>query len=48
MSWQWPTTAAGTLISRVLPTIVAMGHLPSKNAQVARKKKRRKGTVVPA
>jgi hypothetical protein len=36
----------GCDIPRVLPTIVAMGHLFSKNAQAARKKKARRGIVV--
>jgi hypothetical protein len=38
----------GTLIPRVLPMIVATGHLSSKNAKVVRKEKEKKGTIVPA
>jgi hypothetical protein len=46
VSWRQPTVTAGTLIPGALPTIITMGHLSSKNAQAARKKKARKGIVV--
>jgi hypothetical protein len=35
----------GTLVPRALPTIIATGHLSSKNDQAARKEKVKKGTV---
>jgi hypothetical protein len=43
-----PTIVAGTLVPGVLPTIITMGHISSKNDQAVRKEKVKKGTVVPA